>query len=444
MTCGCRIASILFVVLCISEASFNAGQVRAQADFDHDGDIDQDDFGHLQRCLGDTLEPPGDAGCLDAHLASNNTIDQYDVTAFIECHSGPAVPAAPGCSSLFVPMIDPPGSGMIYHGFYYDAFPGANEHGVTPEDVATYEQTVGKATAWVYFSDNWFEGRAFPSPMAMWIKKLGKVPYVRLMLRSSVEQDIAEPLYTLDAIIAGSFDDDLRQWAAAASVLNFPILVEWGTECNGQWFSWNGWWNGAGTTTGFGDPTKADGPERFVAAYRHIADVMTAGGAANITWVWHVNPSDIPDVTWNRLENYYPGDGYVDWIAISDYGAKTPYDNDLRTFREKMDPAYERLTALAPSKPVIVSEFGCDIHNPYVSASSWANAAFSDLFAHRWPRIIGFCWWNESWPNDSNPSRNTNMIVWDSPSLSAVFVAQLSNNAAALQESPVLVQKPQP
>ena len=38
-----------------------------------------------------------------------------------------------------------------------------------------------------------------------------------------------------------------------AAAQPFPMLVEFGTEMNGYWFPWNGKWNGAGATLGYGD-----------------------------------------------------------------------------------------------------------------------------------------------------------------------------------------------
>ena len=55
---------------------------------------------------------------------------------------------------------------------------------------------------------------------------------------------------------------------------------------------------------------------RYVAAYRHIVDLMRAEGAKNLQWVWHVNWFDEPEAKWNHFENYYPGDAYCDWMAL--------------------------------------------------------------------------------------------------------------------------------
>lgn len=128
------------------------------------------------------------------------------------------------------------------------------------------------------------------------------------MLRSDAEQGHAEPVFTLDRIISGDFDNDLRAWARDARDFGSPLLAEYGTEVNGEWFPWNGIWNGAGTTDGYGNSTQFDGPERFRDAYRHIIQIAREEKASNITWVFHVDSEDVPDEEWNRLELYYPGD----------------------------------------------------------------------------------------------------------------------------------------
>jgi len=328
--------------------------------------------------------------------------------------------------------IAPPPPGKLYHGFYWGGVGtdthDPTEHDVAPADVARYEETVGKKTTWVYFSNNWFESRRFPVAMCRWIRDLGKIPYVRLMLRSDVDQRHAEKTFSLQKIIAGEFDIDLRAWAREAKAFGSPMLIEWGTEPNGNWFSWNGKWNGGAK----------EGPKRYVAAYHHIVDLMRSEGADNLTWVWHVNWLDEPELTWNAFENYFPGGNYCDWIALSAYGPTTPAMRDgSESFAFKMREAYPRLTKLAPGKPIIIAEFGCDLHNRHIDVVRWTQSAFEDLFSNRWPAIVGFCWWNEGWQNDDHKKHDTDMIVLHDVDLTRVFRDEFAQHADKIQEMPV-------
>ena len=329
----------------------------------------------------------------------------------------PGLHMPPSGAANLIPL---PPVGSYYHG----VFPGgktSSEDDITIRDLRSYEEHAGKSAAWVYFSHNWYQGRKFPFSTADWIRQTGSVPYIRLMLRSDTEQDHADPLYTLENILKGEFDNSLHDWAVAAREYGSPLIVEYGVEVNGEWFPWNGKWNGAGSTLDFGDPSFSDGAERFREAYRHVISIFRQENAANITWVFHVNDYDIPEEDWNRLEAYYPGDEWIDWLGVSVYGALTPMDTEWSEFQVSMDGVYPRLESLSPVKPVVVSEFAVTAGNPYIDQAEWARRALEDITSDRWERVIGFSWWNERWQNDDESAHDTTMRLQDNPALATVF-----------------------
>lgn len=315
--------------------------------------------------------------------------------------------------------VSAPPAGMLYHGVYPGGQTG-EEDDIAPADLTSYEAAAGKTATWVYFSNNWYRDRTFPLETATWIRAAGSVPFVRLMLLDSTKRK-PNKLFTLAHVLRGDFDADFRAWADGAHSFGSPLLVEFGTEVNGSWFPWNGKWNG-----------KQQGAARFRDAYRHIVDVMRGQGATNITWVFHVNGDDSPTASWNRFENYYPGDAYVDWIAVSAYGAQTPAEKWCGSFRSSLDAAYPRLTAMAPSKPLIVAELGVTSRNPLCDQGAWARAALTDLTGLRWPRVAGFSWWNEQWQNDDNPAHDTDMRIQDNPALAQAFRELVGGNPNVL------------
>jgi hypothetical protein len=345
---------------------------------------------------------------------------------------GIAVASLAATDFALAQKVLPPPAGKLYHGVYWGGVGtdthDPTEHDVTARDVLRYEETVGAKAAWVYFSDNWFESREFPRATCDWIRHLGKVPYVRLMLRSDVDQKHSEKNFTLEKIAAGEFDDDFRRWAAGAKEYGAPVLIEWGTEPNGDWFSWNGKWHGSG----------AAGPALFVKVYRRIVDVMREAGATNLTWVWHVNWDDQPETKWNLFENYYPGDTYCDWLAVSAYGPTTPTTRDSgESLDYKLGESLPRLQKVAPGKPIILAEFGCDIHSPVVSASEWARAGLEELLSGRWPELVGFCWWNEGWQNDDHKKHDSDLIILHDQKLTETFHEEFARHHDKLQEMPV-------
>ncbi|MBN1837971.1 MAG: hypothetical protein JW820_19085 [Spirochaetales bacterium] len=189
----------------------------------------------------------------------------------------------------------------------------------------------GKPAAWVYFSHNWYRSRGFPADTAAWIRDRGSTPFIRLMLSSSPDQNRPEGRFSLNRILQGAFDPDLCAWARGAREFDEPLFVEFGTEVNGRWFPWNGWWNGR-----------------------------------------------------DRLEQYYPGDDYVDCLGVNVYGALTPMEKQWPEFRRSMDAVYPRLSALAPTKPVLLLEFGAAAKNPLGDQAEWAGRALTYLVQNCW------------------------------------------------------------
>ena len=73
--------------------------------------------------------------------------------------------------------------------------------------------------------------------------------------------------------------------------------------------------------------------------------------------------------------------------------------------------------------------------------TQWAKSALDDLFSGRWPAVIGFCWWNESWENDDNKKHDTDMNILHDASLTNVFREELEQHADKIQEAPILSQR---
>jgi hypothetical protein len=67
-------------------------------DFDRDGDVDQEDFGHLQACMTGDANPVTDPACFDARLDGDSDVDMADFAIFYGCMSGADMPADPNCA----------------------------------------------------------------------------------------------------------------------------------------------------------------------------------------------------------------------------------------------------------------------------------------------------------------------------------------------------------
>lgn len=296
---------------------------------------------------------------------------------------------------------------------YHAAFPGlgAPEDGVTTEKISNFETLAGKKITWVYFSNNWFNGVIkFPKENVKTIHKYGSVPFIRLMPRASYEQNPPDPIFTMQKIIDGLFDADLIQWADDARDCGVPLLAEFGTECNGQWFSWNAAFNGANSKAIYGDPQLYDGMERFRDAYRHIIDITKKEGANNITWFFHVNAPGDPSTDWNTMKGYYPGDNYIDWIGLSVYGAQSK-DENWRSFQSILDSSWTEISTISETgKPIAILEWGTIENQMADGKAEWITSAMNLLNkgGKYYPYIKALSFWHSSFSQ-------TNLRIDSSP-----------------------------
>jgi hypothetical protein len=319
-----------------------------------------------------------------------------------------------------------PQAGTLYHSAFAPVAWSSVEGPVTEESIASYEDTIGKTVVWAIFSDMWYQDPSFPGQQAKMIRDAGSVPYIRLII-GSADRNEKETLVALGKINAGDLDDSIRLWVRNACEFVSPLIVEVSTEINGLYPSWDGY-EGGGTK----------GSEAFKDAYIRIINIADEEGADNIIWVYHLDAVSIPDEFWNQFALYYPGDDYIDWIGVSVYGALTPMDEDISSFSFIMDQVYPRLISISPDKPIIISEFGTTNNNPLSNQSLWAEDALSNLTEYRWPKVIGFSWWNEQWKNDEDELHDTDMRVQDNPTLAKIFKKYVASNNYVLGTPEIL------
>ena len=102
----------------------------------------------------------------------------------------------------------PPNDG-IYHGAFPDM--GETEDSVTSERIQEFIDLVEKPPAWIYFSNNWFDGIEFPFEEVELIDNYGLIPFIRMMPRINWDLYSPDPVYSLQNIINGKFDKELTQ-----------------------------------------------------------------------------------------------------------------------------------------------------------------------------------------------------------------------------------------
>lgn len=264
---------------------------------------------------------------------------------------------------------------------YMGVFPGwgSMEDSVDMETVKDFEKLSGKSVVIVPFSNFWGEESVSKKQLNE-IGDHGSIPLLRMMPWG---EPYWEPFeyqadYSLQKIINGDFDDFLKRWAHEIRSYGKPVMITFAVEMNGDWFPWSGIFQGGRKTNLFEDQEKPDGPERYVEAYRHIVRLFREINVENCIWLFQPNWQSFPEEDWNAIENYYPGDKYVDWVGISLYGASYS-DDTWQSFEALMDPIYEKMTQSFPNKPFMLAEWGVrEGGNPELKAA-WYKDALATL-----------------------------------------------------------------
>jgi mannan endo-1,4-beta-mannosidase len=142
-----------------------------------------------------------------------------------------------------------------------------------------------------------------------------------------------DPTYaSIPAIAAGVYDAYLRSYAASVRDFGHSVVLGFGHEMNGSWYSWS----------------RAN-PATFVNAWRHIVTLFRSQGAMNVTWLWTINAAGRAGV--RPAARWWPGPKYVTWIGIDGF-----YYRKSDTFRSIFSDTIDQVRSFAPDKPVLLAE----------------------------------------------------------------------------------------
>ena len=248
--------------------------------------------------------------------------------------------------------VNLPVSTASYLGVYVNGAP-ASYAGVT----AFTDATGAKPDIVMYYS-GWF--MPFPVHFATTTAKNGAVPLVQM------DPDGI----SIAAIASGRYDGYLSAYAEAVRAYRYPVIVSFGHEMNGDWYSWG---------------YRKTQPATFVAAWRHIVSLFRALGTRNVTWLWTVNI--INNTQAGKIPNpapWWPGSAYVTWVGVDGYYLKPSW-----RFAPLFGPTIGAVRALT-GKPVLIGETGA-------TPGAGQSAKIADLFAGiRAYGLLGFVWFNNT------------------------------------------------
>lgn len=235
------------------------------------------------------------------------------------------------------------------------------------QEIETFNQLVGRRHPIImYYSDltSGFDGYLFdqlrdkinPSP----------VPYIQMDPVPNIKlRDVANGLY----------DAQLRASAEGAKRFGKPMIVGFAHEFNLSYSPF------------YGDPAA------YIAAFRRVVTIFDQAGATNVQWLWPPNyKSDRPDLPASDYNLYYPGDAYVDWIAV--YGFNWGNDFSKGPGWAEFDYLFDeflRNTACRYDKPLMVGPTA-SVDGPG-SKTEWIANIYRGL--SKYDNVRAIVWFND-------------------------------------------------
>jgi mannan endo-1,4-beta-mannosidase len=255
--------------------------------------------------------------------------------------------AEPAMSFCAIPEPTP----ALYIGVFVRGFPPSTAA------ITKFEDTTGVRPSLITYYPTF--GQSFDAVSACAAVRQGATPVLQIDPKN----------ISLASIATGRYDSYLRSYATAVKAFDDQVVLSFGHEMNGNWYSW-----------GYHHTSSAV----FVAAWRHIVTVFRVVGAYNVTWLWTVNVMDSTrgDTNIPSPVSWWPGSSYVTWVGIDGYYYKPSWQ-----FVSLFGPTIAAIRELT-SDPILIAETGA-------APAAIQPAKIADLFAGiRSYGLLGLVWFD--------------------------------------------------
>ena len=241
------------------------------------------------------------------------------------------------------------GQAVRYLGVYQPDAPGSYA------GLNQFARTIGRQPNLVSYYSPW--GEPFQTNFAATAAKHGALTLVQIDPKN----------ISLQNIVNGRYDAYLRSYATAVKALGGKVVLSFGHEMNGDWYSWAYHHTSAAV---------------FVAAWRHVVNVFREVGAENVIWLWTVNIVNTTDNHIPQPNPWWPGKSYVNWVGLDGY-----YYSSSQDFAQVFGPTIVDIRALTED-PILIAETGASLA---AGQATKISDMFSGLQSYG---LLGFVWFD--------------------------------------------------
>jgi hypothetical protein len=274
---------------------------------------------------------------------------------------------------------------------------GVNTAGIPQTMGTSLDAFAAKAGAMpqiaMYYQD-WYEGWSTALVNPNFVSQAtarGVTPMITWEPLLDTQDPVSQPAYAPRNIARGDFDPYIHRAAREAKAFGRPFFVRLAHEMNGGWSEWGRGVNG-------------NTPAEYIAMWRHVVGIFREEGADNVRWVWSPNIAGWNGLAW--FQPYYPGDDWVDWVALDGYNWGSTMASGWHSFTSVFADNYDALVQLAPTKPVMIAETASAEAGG--DKAAWILQGLGHDLQARMPRVRALVWFDRNketdWRVDSSVS----------------------------------------
>jgi hypothetical protein len=345
-----------------------------------------------------------DKGSVQAALAEESKARQYGTESQLFQTKPAVVPSS-------LERLEP--SSGCYVGAFIDRDDTLKKHQFASQihgDIEQFNDLVGKPHASFFMYRAY--GKPFPRKWAEFVKSHGAVPHI-----AWEPKDLKQV----------RDDDYLNHFLAEAKAFDHPLMLRFASEMNGAWTPYNG------------------DPEAYKEAFRLVYEKSRSAPKVALMWC----PNSVPRST---IEDYYPGDDFVDWVGVNFYSV--PFlDNDPNRPGDLVHPTdhlrdvYETYST---KKPIAIGEWAASRQSALTDRNlqDFGTGKMAALYADlptRFPRVKMVNWYDCDNIEEAKDSRKLNNFqLTDSEQVLGSYQRAVSSQhfLGAGQTSSALVYEP--
>ena len=248
--------------------------------------------------------------------------------------------------------------------------------------IQDFETAMGRSGAYIRVYRSWDD--SFPDTDVNWMRSTGHSLFLSVKARMKSGTNVSYQAIA-DSQPGSSLYQNMVRWSTAIKNYGLPVYVSFNHEPD----------------TSNSQPSGT--PDQFIAAWRKWVTVMDEQGVTNAHWAWTVAVRNFSISPTNRkyAPKYYPGDQWVDDIAVDAYNmyCRTKsggFANPWRSLATILAP-FMQFASAHPGPDLVVAEWGsAEDPNQAGRKAQWIADAQQMFKAPAYARIVAISYWNST------------------------------------------------